>query len=170
MSERISAMDIERQEFGRRLRGYDADDVRLFLKSVSDEVQRLNLENGKLHEDIARLKPQVDELRAREKTLQETLISAQRMADEMTNQSRAEAELLVKEARIKAERILQQSQDQLVRIEDEIGRAKLERDAFERRLRSAVEQHLELLELRQSDRSELENVRVLRRTPVSEVG
>ena len=100
----------------------------------------------------------------------EALVAAQRLSDDMLQKARGEADLLIREARTTAERLLEQSQDQLLRLEDEIGRSKLERDAFEQRLRSSIEQHLELLEIRKADRSHMENVRVLRSVPGSEVG
>ena len=37
MSSRMTAMDIESQAFHRKLRGYDPEEVDLFLTSVSDE-------------------------------------------------------------------------------------------------------------------------------------
>jgi cell division initiation protein len=162
MSDRMSAMEIEKQEFPRKVRGYDPDNVRMYLRSVAEEVGRLNLENGQLREEIGQLKSRLTEHEAREKTLQETLVSAQGMAGDLKERSRAEADLLVREARLKSERMLQQTQDQLDRLEDEIGRCKLERDNFERQVRGTIEHHLSLLESRKQNRAEADNVRVLR--------
>ena len=102
--------------------------------------------------------------------LQDTLLTAQRMAEEHRENSRVESELLVKEARIKAERLLEQAQDQLAALESEIAQARLERDVFENRLRSAVQEHLSLLDLRKTERAEVDNLRFLRRRTGSEVG
>ena len=170
MSDRLTAMDIEKQEFKRSLRGFDPDDVKLFLRSVAEEVQRLNLDNADLREEQGRLKSEVEKYRTREKTLQDTLVAAQKMSDELASKSRAEADLLVKEARMKAERLLQQSQDQLSRLEDEVAQARLEADAFERRLRGAIEQHLELLDLRKAKRGDIGGLHVLRRATSSKSG
>jgi cell division initiation protein len=170
MSDRLTAMDIESQEFPRKMRGYDPDDVRLYLKSVAAEVQRLHLENGELREKIGQLEPKIGELRARESTLQKTLVAAQTMSEEMKDKSRAEAELLMRESRIRAERMIQQAQDQLLRIEDEIGRAKVERDHFEKQLRAMVERQVELLDMRASKRVEPDNLHVLRAATGTEVG
>ena len=170
MSERITAMDIERQEFPSKLRGYDPENVRMYLKSVAEEVERLNLENGKQREELGEFKQQVGEYKAREKTLQDTLVSAQGMAGDIKARSQAEAELVLREARIKSERLMQQTQDQLARLEDEIGRSKLERDNFERQVRSLVEHHLSLLDARQQQRSDPDNVRVLRSIGGSDAG
>ena len=161
---RLTAMDVESQEFPVRFRGYDPQDVRLFLRSVAEELERLNLENGKLREQVGAAKTAVDEFRRREQMLQQTLLTAQSMTGEMKEKAKAEAELLLRRARLDTERMLQQAQDQLARLESEISRSKLERDLFERRLRGTIEEHLSLLDQRRSDGSkELDNLHVLPR-------
>jgi cell division initiation protein len=170
MSTRLTARDVENQDFARKMRGFDVDDVRLYLKAVSEEIERLNLENSSLTEENAAQKARLEDFKERERTLQETLVTAQRMSADMKERSRAEADLLVKEARVKAERILEQAQDQLGALEDEIGRLRLEKDAFENRLRSAIEEHLSLLDLRKQEKADLDNLRFLRRRSTTDVG
>ncbi|HZN56187.1 MAG TPA: DivIVA domain-containing protein [Candidatus Polarisedimenticolaceae bacterium] len=170
MSARLTAMDIDKQEFTRKMRGYDADEVRLFLKAVAEEVERVNLENATLREENGALQIRVEDYKDRERALQETLVTAQRMSSDLKDRSRAEADLLVKEARVKAERLLEQSQDQLHALENEIGRLRLEKDAFENRLRAAIEEHLSLLDLRRQERADIDNLRFLRRRSTTEIG
>lgn len=170
MTTRLSAMDVQQQEFGHKLRGYDPEQVRMFLTSVAEEIERLNLENGTMHDEIGQMRERLEDFRQRERMLQDTLLTAQRMAEDMRENSRLQADLLVKEARIKAERLLEQAQDQLATIENEIGQAKLEREAFENRLRSAIDEHKGLLELRKSERTEVDNLRFLRRRTGAEAG
>jgi cell division initiation protein len=167
MSSRLTAMDIERQEFKTAFRGYEREEVRLFLNAVAEEVERLNLDNASLREEAGTLRGRLEDFKERERSLQETLLTAQKMSEELVGKSQKESELLVKEARIKAERLLEQAQDQLSMLEAEIGRVKLERDAFENRLRSAIEEHLALIDIRKQERSELDNVRFLRRRNTS---
>ena len=170
MSSRLTAMEVEKQEFRSKLRGYDREDVRLYLRSVAEEIERLNLENNSLREEAAHLRGRLEDFRSREQTLQETLVTAQAMTKEIQGRASKEADLLVKEARIKAERLLEQAQDQLEKIEAEIGRAKLERDAFESRLRSGIEEHLALLDLRKKERGQRENLLFLRKRSGSDAG
>ena len=167
MSSRLTAMDVEKQDFKRAFRGYDCGEVRMFLTAVSEEIERVNLENAQLREEVGALRGRIDDFREREQMLQETLVTAQKMSEELAVRSQKESELLIREARLKAERLLEQTQDQLSRIEGEIGRVKVERDAFENRLRSAIEEHLALLDLRKQERTELDNVRFLRRRSTS---
>jgi cell division initiation protein len=163
MSERITAMDVERQQFKRKVRGFDPEEVILFLRSVSGEIERLNLQNATLLEENGRLKAAVKEHATREQTLQQTLVTAQKMSEELKERSQAQADQVMYEARIKAERTLQETQDQLARLEAEIARAKLDRDLFETRLENTVEEHLKMLEQRRSARKDApDNVRPIR--------
>jgi cell division initiation protein len=163
-------MDIEKQTFTRKMRGLDPDEVQLFLRAVADELGRLNLENQRLAEETAELRERVDEYKDRERALQETLVTAQMMSADLKVKSKAEADLLVKEARFKAERLLEQAQDQLQALENEIGRLRLEKDAFENRLRAAIEEHLSLLDLRRQEKADTDNLRFLRRRSTTDVG
>ena len=170
MSTRLTAMDIEKQDFARKMRGYDPDEVQLFLRAVAEEIERVNLENSSLNEEAGVLRQRLDDFKDRERTLQETLVTAQRMSADLKDRSKQEADLLVKEARVKAERVLDQSQDQLQALENEIGRLRLERDAFENRLRAAIEEHLALLDLRKQEKADTDNLRFLRRRSTTDVG
>lgn len=170
MSTRLTAMDIEKQEFTRKMRGYDPDEVQLFLRAVAEEIERLNLENQTVSEESGVLRQRLDDFKDRERTLQETLVTAQMMSADLKDRSKAEADLLVKEARFKAERLLEQAQDQLHALENEIGRLRLEKDAFEGRLRATIEEHLSLLELRKQEKADVDNLRFLRRRSTTDVG
>ena len=170
MSTRLTAMDIERQDFARKMRGFDPDEVKMFLRAVAEEIERVNLENANLREENGALAQRIDDFKDRERTLQETLVTAQRMSADLKDRSKQEADLLVKEARVKAERLLEQAQDQLQALENEIGRLRLEKDAFENRLRAAIEEHLSLLDLRKQEKADIDNLRFLRRRSTTDVG
>ena len=171
MNERITAMDIERQEFKRKVRGVDPEEVALYLRSVAEEVERLNLDNAKLLEENGRLSRQVEEHKEREQTLQQTLVTAQKMSEELQERSRAQADQMVHEARIKVERTLQESQDQLARLEAEISRARLDRDLFEKRLETTIDEHQKMLESRRKEREvSPDNVTPMRRTGLDIAG
>jgi cell division initiation protein len=170
MTNRLTAKDIESQEFSRKLRGCATEEVQLYLKSVADEVERLNLENGDLRDELGNLRRQLEDVRGREQTLQETLVSAQRMTDEMKHKAHGEAELVVKEARVRADEIVQQAQTTLVQIEMDISRSKLERETLEHRLRAVLEQHQTMLEMRRQGRLDKDNLHVMPNRVGSEVG
>lgn len=170
MSNRITAMDIESQEFNRKMRGYDTQEVRLYLQSVAEEVERLNLEHGRMREEVGQLRTELEQLRSRDRTLQETLVSAQRVTEEIKDRARAEGELMVKDARLRADEIVRQARVQLAQLEGDIGRTRAEREQLEQSLRGVIEQHQSLLEMRRQSRTEPDNLRVMPGRVDSEVG
>jgi len=170
MSTRLTAMDIEKQTFTRKMRGLDPDEVQLFLRGVAEEIERVNLENANLLEENGALRQRVDDFKDRERTLQDLLVTAQKMSSDLKDRSRVEADVLIKEARFKAERLLEQAQDQLHALENEIGRLRLEKDAFESRLRAMLEEHVSLLDLRRQEKADADNLRFLRRRSTTDVG
>ena len=169
MSDRLTAMDIENQEFERRMFGYDRESVDLFLRSVAEEFERLHREHGEMLEVTGQLRRDLEELKAREHTLQRTLVTAQRMSEEMKERAEKEVELIIRDARGRADLMLADARDRLTHLELDITRSRLERDTVERRLRSVLEQHLGLLDLR--DKAwEPDNLRLLPSRVGSEAG
>jgi cell division initiation protein len=142
----------------------------MYLQSVAEQFQHLNLENQELRQSVANLGEKLDEIQGREEMLQKTLVSAQAMSDDMKESARREADLVVRESRVKGERLLEQAQDQLSRIEAEIGRTRLERNSFDSRLRAILEEHISMLDLREEERTDHENLRFLPRRSESEAG
>ena len=115
MSSRLTAMDVENQEFGRKLRGYDRDQVDLFLRSISDEIERLNLERSEMTEEMGKLRSDLEQLRSGEETLRKTLVAAQTMAEGMKQRAEEESKLIVQQARLQADRTLQDATERLGR-------------------------------------------------------
>lgn len=170
MTSRLTAMEIEKQEFRRRFRGCDPDEVRLYLESVGGEVERLNLENAELQEELGLLTRQLDDGRETQEALQQTLISAQKMSEDIKEKARTEAELVVREARMRGEEIVRHAHNTLNQIDMDISRSKLERESLEQRLRGVIDQHLTMLEMRSQARADKDNLRVMPKRVESEVG
>jgi len=170
MTSRLTAMEIEKQEFQRKFRGCDPDEVRLYLESVAGEIERLNLENAEFQEELGLLRRQLDEGREKQETLQQTLVSAQKISEEMKEKARTEAELVVREARLRGEEIVKHAHNTLNQIEMDIARSKLERESLEQRLRGVIDQHLTMLDMRSEARADKDNLRVMPKRVESEVG
>ena len=161
MSSRLTAKDVKNQEFNRKMRGYDPEQVDMFLTSVSDEIGRLNLENGKRMEETGSLRKELGGLRSSEDALRNTLVAAQAMSDQMKERADKKGQEIVQEARRGADRILKDAQERLARVESDITRTTLDRETFEHRLRGVLDQHLALLEMRREARDNLDNLRML---------
>ncbi|HEX9252217.1 MAG TPA: DivIVA domain-containing protein, partial [Ignavibacteriaceae bacterium] len=74
---KISPIEIRQQEFTKKMRGYDPDEVQNFLESLAEELDKLNNENESLKIEFESLTEQINEYKKIEKNLQDTLLSAQ---------------------------------------------------------------------------------------------
>lgn len=143
---RLTPLDIQQKEFTQRLRGVDPHEVRQFLQVCADELEELVRESIELREDVRARDAQLAELRERERSLQDALVSAQRVASELKEQARKEAEIVVADAELQAERIIQGAHARRSQLLEEVAELRREKVAFTARIRSAVEAQLKLLE------------------------
>lgn len=145
---RITPIDIQQQQFKTKLvGGYSQEEVDRFLEQVAEEVELLSSENNQLREDLSRAKGVLDELRERESTLKETLITTQRVTDDLKANARREAELLIANAQLRAERLLQEAEEKRLQVMEETSTLRRQQVAFETGLRTTIESHLRLLEV-----------------------
>jgi cell division initiation protein len=116
---KISPMEIQRQTFSKRLRGYDPEEVRTYLNLVAEELQQLQREQSGLQQEVTFLRSIVDEHRQREEILKNTLLTAQRVSEEIKENARKQSETTVKEAELQADRLVELAQDRAKTIERE---------------------------------------------------
>jgi cell division initiation protein len=157
----LTPLDIQQRQFRLRfLRGYDPKEVESFLISVADFVSGLLKEKDDLARDLAERNRQLSEHRDREKTLKNTLLSAQKAVEQMKANAEKEARLLVSEAEVKAERILNNAHSRLAQIHEDIAELKRQRTQLEIKLRSTIETYLKMLDMQQEEEAgvaDLEN-------------
>lgn len=143
---RITPLDIQKRKFNIRFKGFDAREVNTFLERLSDEMENLILLNHQLKEDIKKEKREIDEYKKRETILKETLISAQKVINEMKTIAEREAKQLVAEAQIQADKISQDSRKRVSLLLAEIDSLKKQRMRFEAALRSEIDIHTKMLD------------------------
>jgi cell division initiation protein len=143
---KITPLDITQKSFRRALRGVDRQEVEAFLGLVASQVEVLAKETQTLREDARRMQEEISDLRSRERTLHETMITAQKACGEIRDAARKEAEITLSEAELQAERIVQSAHVRYLRIVDDIGEAKRQRVQLEASVRAIAEGHLKLLE------------------------
>ncbi len=143
---RITPLDIQQKQFPMKFRGFDVEEVYAFLEVVREEMEDLLRENASLKEQVHRTETQIQEYRDMETTLRETLMTAQQMVEEYKTHARKEAELLIREAEMKADTMLREAQDTVVKIHEDIVDLKGIRRHFKEELKRLVEGHMRMLE------------------------
>ncbi|HEY3447693.1 MAG TPA: DivIVA domain-containing protein [Myxococcales bacterium] len=143
---KITALDIRQKQFKSAMRGHDRKEVEAFLDLVASEFEEVVKENITIKDDLKRKQQRIDEYREREKTLQETMVTAQRISEDIKAAAKKEAELILNEAELQAEKIVADANRKLVQIIDDINELKRQRVQFEAQVKGVVEAHLKLLE------------------------
>lgn len=144
---RISPIDIQQQQFKSRPFGYEKSGVDRFLESLAEELERLLRQNQDLQEELAHTKASLGEMRAREETLKETLVTTQKVTEELKANARREVDVLMAEAEIKAERLMRNAEERRVQLIEEIQETKRQKIDFEVSLRGLLEKHIRMLDL-----------------------
>jgi cell division initiation protein len=165
---KITPIDISSHRFAKKMRGFDPEEVRSFLNLVAGEFERLVIENNALKEELSQIKSGIADYKERERILKETLLTAQKLAQDMKEEARKEAQLVIKEAEIKGSQLLDQAARKAGQIEGMIQNLRVERDAFEQRVRSAVEQHLRLLDMHRKEEEVEDRLRFMKKPPAGE--
>jgi cell division initiation protein len=143
---RITPLDIQQKQFPMKFRGFDVEEVYAFLEVIREEMEDLLRENASLKENVQRLENQIKEHRDMETTLRETLMTAQQMVEDYKTNARKEAELVVKEAELKADTILKEAQEKVIKIHEDIVDLKGIRRHFKEEIKRLVESHLKMLD------------------------
>ena len=97
---KLTPTDIQRQTFGKRFRGFDPDEVRAFLAAVAEEMAALQRERDGTEQQLRHLELIVNEHREREAILKNTLLTAQKVAEDIRESARREADTVVKQAEL----------------------------------------------------------------------
>lgn len=101
----LTPHDVRAQEFQRTMRGFDPVQVESFKDRLADEVERLIRERALLEERLRGMVEQLRAFRDRERAMNDALIAAQQLRDDIQAQAGREAEVLVREAEAEARAI-----------------------------------------------------------------
>ncbi|MBN1958197.1 MAG: DivIVA domain-containing protein [Desulfuromonadales bacterium] len=144
---RITPIEIQQHQFKTRLMGYDTSAVDHFLEMLADELERLHKQNNELKESLARTRSSLDQMREREKALQQTLMTAQQVTEELKENARKEAELVVADAHLEGERVIRDAHERRLQLISQIQEMKRQKLSFEGGLRALIDNHLKLLDM-----------------------
>ena len=138
----LTPLDVRRYEFGRSLRGYDAERVDQFRGQVADELERLGRLNVELEAKARGCHEQLKSFRERDKAINEALVSAQQLRSEMKEQAAKESELILREARAEAARAMDEARADMRKLEDDFASLDRMRRGYLAQLRMHAERQL----------------------------
>lgn len=153
----LTAEDIQAQQFHVRFRGFDVEDVDAFLERVAEDFLILSKNNQQLNEQVKNLSTEINSYKTRERTFQDAILTAQKIADEMKKNSREkadteltkarnEADEILTKARVEARHIAEDANAEITLLEQNLDRLKGDKARIVDKLRSFLKANLENLE------------------------
>jgi cell division initiation protein len=118
----LTPVEIRHVRIGRRPLGYDRPEVDRLLDDIASSYEDVWRDRADLRDEIERLESELLRQREIEEALRNTLLSAERMADELRARAHHESDLIVEEARAKAREIAATAEGEEQRVRDEIRR------------------------------------------------
>ena len=144
------------EKFSRVLRGYDPEEVNVFLDNVITKVESMVKEiekkdkqieeNSHLQEENASLKDKVNQFSAMEENLRKAILMAEKTSEQIKLTAYQERDIIVGDAKKNANRIINEALIKAEGIEKETDQLRRNMIVFKKRLKEALETQLELVE------------------------
>jgi cell division initiation protein len=138
ISMKVTPLDLRQAQFRSKLRGFDPDEVTPFLADAAYELEQALKEIDRLRQEAARKEVVLEEFRERENALRNTLLTAQRLADQIKENAEAESKTILREAESRADLILQKAQGRLTELDRDINEMRVRRRDVEGSLEAAI--------------------------------
>jgi cell division initiation protein len=143
---RLTPLEIRQHKFGSQMRGFDRGEVSAFLDTVVADFEDVVRENAQLRREAERLARELDAYRSREKTIQDTLTTAQTVVEQLKRTAIKESESIVIDAELRAEKLLAEAREQRAALANEIREQRHLRQRLEADLRRTLESYGKLID------------------------
>src|SRR4051794_16058446 len=146
----VSPLDLRQQRFRKAFRGFDPVEVTSFLAAVADDYEQALRETDRLRQDLMRMEVVLAQHRENEQNLRATMMTAQKLSDDIKSSADAEAKRIVAgadaearriilEAASRSELLLDQTQARMEDIQREIDGLKLKRKDVETTIEASIQ-------------------------------
>jgi cell division initiation protein len=160
----VSPLDLRQQRFRKVFRGFDRVEVTSFLHAVADDYEQALRETDRLRQDLARMEGVLAEHREHEKNLKATLVTAQKLSEDIKAHAEEEGRRILRDAQSRSELLLEKTQARLEDIQRDIDGLKLKRRDVETTVESTIQTLRNTLEfVREQDARERDDKILLHR-------
>ena len=148
---RITPLDVRKQEFRRAVRGFDCEEVRAFLTTLADEYETVLIDGKQLRERVLDMDEKINEYKHLERTLRDTLMTAERLTQDTRERANKEGDLIIQDARLQAKRILEECRIRTEELRSELTGLRKEKETYLARFKSLAETQIQFVEAHRHD-------------------
>ena len=135
---KVTPLDLRQLRFRKAFRGYDRAEVLALITEVADDYEHALREVDTLRQEVAKMEALLEQHREHERDLRNTLVTAQRVSDDIRANADAQARQIVREAEGRSDLLLQKTQARLEDVQREIDGMKMKRREVENSLESTI--------------------------------
>ena len=139
--ERVLPIDLDHAKLSRGFRGYDVAATDRLIQSASRSIETLILENASLKQQIESQSGEIETYKTMENTLRDSIILAQRAADDTRSTAHRHADVILEEARLSAQTEKAQLQLKIDSLNSEVEHLKHVRDRFTDDFRALLDRY-----------------------------
>jgi cell division initiation protein len=144
---KIGPVDIRNHAFSRKkMRGYDEAEVVAFLELVADRLEEVLVEAEDLRGVIHRLETELGNYRDLDRTLRDSLLSAERLSDGRLDQAEREARIILKNAEVEGEKKIAAARAEADVIRSSLDDLRAQRLTYVERFRALLRSQMKILE------------------------
>ncbi|MBU8870775.1 MAG: DivIVA domain-containing protein [Gemmatimonadales bacterium] len=154
---RITPLDVRKQEFRRSVRGFDCDEVRAFLATLADEYEIVLVDNKQIREHVMHLDGKITEYQTMERTLRDTLMTAEKLMQETRENANKEGDLILQDAKLQAKQIMQECRLRTEGFRRELEGLRKEKENYLGRFKSLAESQIQFIESHRADFKDLDD-------------
>ena len=142
----ITPVEVRHAQLSRAPLGYSRRATDNLLEAVAQSYEQTWWERADLRDEVERLQAELARFKDMERLLRDTMMSAEKAAEDLRSQSRREYDMLLQEARLKAREIVLEAEAERERIRAEIRRLQTDRSEVQASYRAFLQSALERLD------------------------
>ena len=135
---KVSPLDLRQVRFRKAFRGFDRAEVAALMAEVADDYEHALREVDTLRQEVSKMEALLEQHREHERDLRNTLVTAQKLSDDIRANADAQARQIVREAEGRSDLLLQKTQARLEDVQREIDGMKMKRREVENSLESTI--------------------------------
>ena len=135
---KVTPLDLRQQRFRPAFRGFDRTEVTTLLHEVADQYESALLEVERLRQEAMHTEASLNEHREHERNLKNTLLMAQKLAEDIKATAEQQADAIIREAEGRSDLLLQKSHTRLEDLQREIDGLRMKRRDVEASIEATI--------------------------------
>lgn len=142
----ITPVEVRHARLPRALFGYSRKQTNSLLEAIAQSYEETWWERSDLRDEVERLQAELARFREMDRLLRDTLMSAERAAEDLRAAARREYDMLLQEARLKGREIVVEAESERERVRAEIRNLRTARSELRASYRAFLQAALERLD------------------------